>query len=219
MYEFEQGEIKATGFNEAVDNLYQLFEEGKVYYITKARVNIAKKQFSNLTNDYEIMFENQSEVTLVSRSIFPSIFYSLFLFALLFQCEDQDGAPQVKYNFVSLADLADVEKDSMVDVLGIVKENGELGEITAKASQKQIKKRELTIVDKSGYSCRITLWGKQAENWSDSEDGIFAFKGAKVGDFGGKTLSMGGQSSTSADPDIPEAHELRGWYASTCCLL
>ena len=69
---FEQGEIKATGFNEAVDNLYQLFEEGKVYYITKARVNIAKKQFSNLTNDYEIMFENQSEVTLVSRSMLPS---------------------------------------------------------------------------------------------------------------------------------------------------
>lgn len=129
----------------------------------------------------------------------------------MYQCEDQDSAPQIKYNFVALAELAEVEKDTLVDVLGIVKENGELGEITAKATQKQIKKRELIIVDKSGYSCKVTLWGKQAENWVHSEEGIFAFKGAKVGDFGGKTLSMGGQSTTAADPDIPEAHELRGW--------
>lgn len=61
-----QGEIKATGFNEAVDNLYPIFEEGKVYYISKARVNIAKKQFSNLSNEYEIMFANDTDVQLVS---------------------------------------------------------------------------------------------------------------------------------------------------------
>lgn len=96
-------------------------------------------------------------------------------------------------------------------MLGIVREHGELGEITAKATNKLIKKRELTIVDQSGYSCRVTLWNKQAENWQGTEDGIYAFKGAKVGDFGGKTLSMGGQSSLSADPDIREAHALRGW--------
>lgn len=61
----ETGEIKATGFNDACDNLYPLFEEGKVYYISKARVNIAKKQFSNLTNEYEIMFERDTDVQLV----------------------------------------------------------------------------------------------------------------------------------------------------------
>lgn len=36
-----------------------------MYYISKARVNIAKKQFSNLSNEYEIMFEPGTEVTLV----------------------------------------------------------------------------------------------------------------------------------------------------------
>lgn len=60
----------------------------------------------------------------------------------------------------------------------------------------------------------MTLWGKSAENWVDATDGVFAFKGAKVGDFGGRTLSMGGQSTMTADPDIPEAHDLRGWYVS-----
>jgi replication factor A1 len=43
-----------------------LLEEGKVYYISKARVGMAKKQFSNLTNEYELMFENSTEIELVS---------------------------------------------------------------------------------------------------------------------------------------------------------
>ncbi len=187
----DTGEIKATGFNEAVDRLEPMFEEGKVYYISKARVNIAKKQFSNLTNEYEIMFENNTEVSL---------------------CEDQDAAPQIKYNFVELGELEKIEPNGTCDVLGVVKDNGELSEITAKATQRQIKKRELSICDRSGYTVRVTLWGRTAETWQDTDNGVFAFKGAKVGDFGGRTLSMGGQSNITAEPDIPEAHALRGWF-------
>jgi replication factor A1 len=67
-----QGEIRATGFNQAVDNLYETLQEGKVYLISKARVNIAKKQFTNLTNEYEIMFENSTEVQLVRPFFSPS---------------------------------------------------------------------------------------------------------------------------------------------------
>lgn len=37
----EQGEIKATGFNEDCDNLYPIFEEGKVYFISKASLTLA----------------------------------------------------------------------------------------------------------------------------------------------------------------------------------
>ena len=41
----ESGEIRATGFNTVVDALYDKLEEGKVYYVSKARVNLAKKKF------------------------------------------------------------------------------------------------------------------------------------------------------------------------------
>jgi replication factor A1 len=57
-----QGEIRATGFNDAVDSYYNLLQEGKVFYISKAKVVIAKKQFSNLNNEYEIMFERDTDV-------------------------------------------------------------------------------------------------------------------------------------------------------------
>lgn len=58
----ETGEIRGTGFNLAVDQLYDKFQEGKVYYISKARVNLAKKKFNNVPNDYELALEKNTEV-------------------------------------------------------------------------------------------------------------------------------------------------------------
>ena len=87
-----------------------------------------------------------------------------------------------------------------------------MGTITTKATQKTVSKRDLTVVDRSGFSCRVTLWGKQAENYNTEEvEPVIAFKGVKVGDFGGRTLSMFSSSTMSINPDIQEAHALRGW--------
>jgi len=46
----------------------------------------------------------------------------------------------------------------------------------------------LTLADKSGYAIRLTLWGKQAEQFDHTDKPVIAFKGVKVGDFGGKYL-------------------------------
>lgn len=62
----ESGEIRGTGFNQAVDDLYHKLEENKVYFVSKARVNLAKKKFSNLANDYELSFEKNTEIEEVS---------------------------------------------------------------------------------------------------------------------------------------------------------
>lgn len=66
----DSGEIRATGFNLVCDELYPRLEEGKVYYISKARVNLAKKKFSNVNNDYELGFERNTEVEEVNFSLF-----------------------------------------------------------------------------------------------------------------------------------------------------
>jgi replication factor A1 len=58
----DSGEIRATAFNAVVDDLYSRLEEGKVYYISKARVNLAKRKFSNVNNDYELGFEKNTEI-------------------------------------------------------------------------------------------------------------------------------------------------------------
>ncbi|KIJ69175.1 hypothetical protein HYDPIDRAFT_24028 [Hydnomerulius pinastri MD-312] len=188
----ETGEIRATGFNAVVDELYDKLEEGKVYYISKARVNLAKKKFSNVQNDYELSLEKNTEVE---------------------ECVDASSVPMVKYNFIPLSTLEELQKDSTcgIDVIGIVKEIGPLSEITSKANR-AVQKRDLTIVDKSQYSVRMTLWGKQAETFAADDLPVVAFKGVKVGDFGGRSLSMMSSSYMTISPDIEEAHLLRGWY-------
>lgn len=63
----ESGEIKATGFNDQCDALYEIFQEGRVYYVSApCRVQLAKKQFTNLANDYELSFERDTQVEKVS---------------------------------------------------------------------------------------------------------------------------------------------------------
>lgn len=65
----DSGEIRATGFNDQCDMLYDLFQEGGVYYISSpCRVQMAKKQFTNLNNDYELTFERDTLVEKVSSS-------------------------------------------------------------------------------------------------------------------------------------------------------
>lgn len=56
------GEIRATGFNQQVDELYEKLEDGKLYYVSKARVNLAKKKFSNINNEYELTFGRDTEI-------------------------------------------------------------------------------------------------------------------------------------------------------------
>jgi replication factor A1 len=188
----ESGEIRATGFNDQCDQLYDLFQEGSVYYISSpCRVTFAKKQFSNLANDYELHFEKDSTVE---------------------KAEEQDGVPQVRYNFTTISDLQSVEKDTTTDVIGVLKDIGETSQITSKTTSKPYDKRELTLVDNTGYSVRLTVWGKVAASWDVQPESVVAFKGVKVSDFGGRSLSLLSSGSVSANPDMPEAHRLKGWY-------
>ncbi|KZP17889.1 replication factor-a protein [Athelia psychrophila] len=187
----DTGEIRGTGFNQVVDDLYSRLEENKVYYISKARVNLAKKKFSNLANDYELSFEKNTEIE---------------------ECHETANIPQVKYNFIPLSDLETLAKDSVCDVIGVVKERADLSTIISKASSREITKRELTLVDKSEFSVRLTLWGKQAEDYNADDNAIIACKGVKVGDFGGRSLSMFSSSTMSVNPENEDAFQLRGWF-------
>ncbi|KXX81806.1 Replication factor A protein 1 [Madurella mycetomatis] len=188
----ESGEIRATAFTDQVDQFYDLLQEGSVYYISSpCRVNLAKKQFSNLPNDYELTFERDTVIE---------------------KAEDQSSVPQVRFNFCNIQDLANVEKDAIVDVIGVLKEVQEVSRITSKTTHKDYDKRELTLVDDTGYSVRVTIWGKTASEFDAGLESIVAFKGTRVSDFGGRSLSLLSSGTMAIDPDIPEAHRLKGWY-------
>lgn len=188
----ETGEIRATGFNDQVDQFYDLLQDGQVYYISSpCRVQLAKKQFSNLPNDYELTFERDTVIEMA---------------------EDQTNVPQVRFNFCGIQALNDVVKDTTVDVIGVLQKAGDVETFNSKNTNKDYSKRELTIVDDSGFSVRVTLWGQTATGFDPIPESVIAFKGVRVSDFGGKSLSLLSSGTMAVDPDIPEAHRLKGWY-------
>lgn len=189
----ESGEIRATGFNDVVDKYFDMIEQGKVYFITKGSLKTANKKFTNLKNDYEMSLNNDT---------------------LIEPCVEECDLPQLQFNFIKIKDIEQVNKDGIVDICGVVKSCADVTEITTKATNKQVSKRDLTIVDQSQAAIRATIWGNQAIEFQEYADRfpVVAIKGARVSDFGGRTLSILMSSYFQINPDIPEAHTLRGWY-------
>ncbi|KAI9314631.1 hypothetical protein BX666DRAFT_1968809 [Dichotomocladium elegans] len=189
----QSGEIKATAYHDQVDRLYNVFEEGKVYYISRARVTMARKQFSTLDNEYELSLEAGTEVEL---------------------CNEDVAIPKMKFNFVRISELENYAKDSLIDCICVVKDDSGLQEIIAKSSGKPMKKRELVCVDDSEKQIRLTLWEKIAEDFDSTGNPVVAFKGLRVSEFNGRSLSLAMGGTLKVNPDIPEAGRLRHWYST-----
>ncbi|KAF9335953.1 Replication factor A protein 1 [Podila minutissima] len=188
----ESGEIKVTGFNQQVDDYYHMVEEGKVYFLSNAKVDFAKKQFSNVKNDYELILQRESQLILAP---------------------DNAHVPSVRYNFVNLANLSNINEKETVDIIAIIKEVGDYTNNISQKTNKPLQKRDLTLVDASGMSTRCTLWGATAETFNaGSANPVIAFKGVSVSNYGGKSLNAFGGSTFKLNPEINEAFELRAWF-------
>lgn len=77
----------------------------------------------------------------------------------------------------------------------------------------QIHKRDIFIVDDTEYKVRLTLWNNQTLETKYEDKPVVAFKGIKVNDFGGKSLSTLSSTIITFNPDIAEAHRIEGWYS------
>lgn len=153
---------------------------------------MANKQFNSLKNDYELTFTNETTVQ---------------------PCFDAVAVPQITYDFVPINKLCDAEVNGTVDVIGVCKECTECISLTSRNTNRELKKREVTLVDQSNGAVALTLWGNEAENFDGSSNPVIVVRGAKVNEFGGgKNISVSMSSIFKLNPDIPEAHRLRGWF-------
>lgn len=124
-----------------------------------------------------------------------------------------DNVPKVSYNLVPLSQISQMEPNATVDVAGVCREVGEINQFTAKTSGRELKKRDVTLVDRSGSSVSLTLWGQDADNFDGTGNPIVFIKGGRINEFGGgKSISLGSGSTMKLNPDISDAHQLRGWY-------
>lgn len=186
----ETDEIRATAFNENAEKFYNLLQEGKVYYVSKARIQPSRPQFSNLKHPYELQLDRDTVIE---------------------ECFDADNVPKLHFDFVKLSNVQNLEADSIIDVVGVIKEVNPHFQITSKAGR-AYDRRDITIVDDSQFAISVGLWNKTALEFDTPEGTVIAIKGAKVSDFNGKTLSLTPSGTISSNPDAPEAYAIKGWY-------
>ncbi|XP_059611665.1 replication protein A 70 kDa DNA-binding subunit [Phlebotomus argentipes] len=188
----ESGEIRATAFREQVDKFYDMLQVDKVYLISRCTMKPADKRFNTTKNDYELTLNSDTVIQ---------------------ECPDDMNTPKVQYNFVPISQIVNLEANSMIDVIGVCSNAGEMVQFTARSSGRELRKRDLTLVDQSKASVILTLWGDDAESFEATYQPVVCIKGCRVTEFGGgKTVSLIGNSMMKLNPDIPEGHRVRGWF-------
>ncbi|XP_041439246.1 replication protein A 70 kDa DNA-binding subunit-like [Xenopus laevis] len=189
----ESGEIRATAFNDQADKFFSLIEVNKVYYFSKGTLKIANKQYTSVKNDYEMTFNSET-------SVIP--------------CDDSADVPTVQFEFVPIGELESKNKDTVLDIIGICKNVEEVTKVTIRSNNREVSKRNIHLMDSSGKLVSTTLWGEDADKFDGSRQPVVAIKGARLSDFGGRSLSVLSSSTLMINPDIPEAFKLRAWFDS-----
>ncbi|RLN66744.1 hypothetical protein BBJ29_000068 [Phytophthora kernoviae] len=187
------GEIRATFFNDGVDKFYEILRPTSVFYFSGGKVKMANRRFSSVDNDYEVTFDQHSDIS-------PA---------------PEDGQiSQMNYSFKKIAEIESVAPDSNVDVIGIVRDVGQVNEITSKAG-KQLFKRDISLVDDSNAEIKCTMWNERAqEDCSAWLNQVVAIKGCRVSEYNGRSIGTLMSSSFALNPTIPEAGHLLNWFTT-----
>lgn len=188
----DSGEIRVTAFKEHAKQLHPQIEIGQVYIVARPAVKMANRKFSTLPHEYELSINDDTVVV-------PG--------------DDNDTAcPQIEYNFVPLNELANASADSFVDVVAIAHRIGDVQTLTQKTTQKELQKRDITLVDDSNAEISLTIWGKEAEGFSAMPGSALLIKRAKVSTYNNRSLTASAGFSMQIDPNHPAAIHLKSWY-------
>ncbi|KAL3311919.1 60S acidic ribosomal protein P1 [Cichlidogyrus casuarinus] len=190
------GEIRVTAFNAEVDRFIDMIEINRVYQLSKGTVKAARKEFNNTNNEYEITLNSDSVLVPCDQS-------------------EAEALPKIHFNFLPLNKLDSKNSGDFVDVIGVAHAWTEASSIVGKATQRSITKRDISLVDNTNTLVRLTIWGAEADKFEPHDKPVLIIKGAKVGDFGGRNLSLTTNSTFLMNSsDVPECSKMRMWYES-----
>lgn len=130
--------------------------------------------------------------------------------------------PHMHFSFSSIEQIESKTKDEMVDTIGIVQRIEDTSMVMRRDGGQEIPKRMVLIRDQSNKCIEVTLWNDTVETVGNQvasliaqgSHPVLALKAVKVSDFGGVSLGTLASSQVVVNPDIREAHMLRGWYDS-----
>ncbi len=132
--------------------------------------------------------------------------------AMVTAIEDDFTYPPIQFLVTPLDKLAETAVMSLVDVVGVVTEIG-ICEGYSRDGKTGVK-RGIKLVDSTEFEVSVTLWGSDAENFTESLYCTFLGKGLRRGEYMGQpSLSQLPSSLTLVDSKNPIAVKLEQWFA------
>jgi len=201
-------DLKGTAFKEDADKWFPMIEKGKIFQISNGQLKAKNPRYNNTQHDYEL--------TLGKMTTLEEVYG-----------DDGDDTPTQIYDFKPLDKLSDIvlAKDATtgrgerknVDICAVCQSAGDVSHIMIKSQGKELAKRELTLVDDSGRSIQCTMWGDDAVAFEEANVGsVIALKGASMGDYQGKSLSIGRDTDVAWNlREEKRAQQLKDWWANT----
>ena len=165
-----------------VTDMDSLLEEGSTYLLTGLAVKpVRNTEYNTTGHQYELTWTQWTKVTgpLTKDTV------------------------KLNYNLVPLSQVAKLDVDTMVDVLGWVQEARQPRSIITKGGKNMVL-RELILADQTA-NVELTLWAEKAENFS-SEGRVLTVKGARVNKHQGKKTLWLNFSGGSYEMEPEVAH-------------
>lgn len=179
---------RATCFGAAVDKFFALINVKKTYEINGASVKQANARFCRYPMELTLD-ERWATVTLLP----------------------EDGSiPAIPYKFVPITELSHAPFGSCYDVIAVVQSMDEPVTVATRSNGPRMK-RQVILMDDSGASIAMNLWGEKAE--MELAVGCIVFlRQARLSDYLGRSLDLNEGSFLEANPDDPRAFKLQAWY-------
>ena len=215
----DNGEIRGTFFKEAVDKWYTQIDEQSVYTFSNGKLKVVtNKAFTSIKNNYEITFDTNSDIRPCPED--AAIKTTNYSFTKLDQIESVEINSTLDVlgviRYVGWPAWASSPLYCRLSHPGAptrhprchISTAGDIGTVITKATGKELRKRDLVIHDDTGVEVRLTVWGDKAENNEFVPGHVIVVKGARVGDFQGRSLSLINSSTMALNPPIPEAEAM-----------
>lgn len=190
----EGGEIKASLFNNAVDQFGEMLQVGKCFTFSRGTLKVANRQYSTLNHRYELTFDRDAAVKEVN---------------------DDASIDTMKLHICDLRSVQAKILPANVDLCGVVVSFKAPLPFTSKDG-KELVKREIVLADDSASSMEVTLWGDRAQKEDKEFEGnpVMVIKGVIVKEWGnGRKGSLLEAGALLISPTIPEAEKVRQWWS------
>lgn len=101
----------------------------------------------------------------------------------------------------------------MIDVIGVITECQGPTQIQIKSTGEFRDKMTITLSDDTNISIGATIWGEGCKDAKYVEGCIIAVKGARISDYGGKSLNIGDNCVIEFDPQNEKRYQaIQQWY-------